>query len=108
MHNVLSTSQISLTSKKQNSNKSILKLSTKYGDINIKLRPDLSHGSAQYLNKIIQSNHCDKCNFYRSENPGILQGILENRNIPVNDVFGSCPPDHAKDVKNHCPPHDKG
>ena len=131
MYNVLFTSQISLASnnkervmsenlrrkntksmivvgnKKQNNNKSILKLSTKHGEIKIKLRSDLSHGSVQYLYKLVESDHCDKCNFYRAENPGILQGILENRNIPVNDVFGSCP-HHAKDLKNDCPPHDKG
>ena len=57
--------------KKDSDNKSTLVLSTKHGNIKIKLRPDLSQGSVKYIYELVQSKHCDKCNFYRAENPAM-------------------------------------
>ncbi|OEU08990.1 hypothetical protein FRACYDRAFT_163599, partial [Fragilariopsis cylindrus CCMP1102] len=71
---------------------------TSHGNIRIPLRPDLSQGSVDYIHKLVESygegERCMHCNLYRSEKPGILQGIMENKNVvPVNTVHGSCPPD---------------
>ncbi len=81
-------------------------MNTSQGDIQIKLRPDLSNASVEYIQKILQSpNPCEGCRFYRAEKPGILQGILKKKDVPVNKVLGDCP-DEVKDLKHECPPHD--
>eukprot|EP00533_Pseudo-nitzschia_delicatissima_P016755 CAMPEP_0197283674 /NCGR_PEP_ID=MMETSP1432-20130617/25052_1 /TAXON_ID=44447 /ORGANISM="Pseudo-nitzschia delicatissima, Strain UNC1205" /LENGTH=330 /DNA_ID=CAMNT_0042750667 /DNA_START=69 /DNA_END=1060 /DNA_ORIENTATION=- len=89
-----------------------LVLVTKHGNIKITLRPDLSQGSVDYIYKIVESyggngKRCMHCNFYRAEKPGIIQGIMANKEVvPVNSVRGSCPPGAAS-VKNNCPEWDE-
>ena len=89
-----------------------LVLTTKHGNIKITLRPDLSKGSVDYIYQLVESyggngKRCMHCNFYRAEKPGILQGIMENKNVvPVNTVRGSCPKG-AEEVPNDCPAWDK-
>lgn len=87
-----------------------LVLKTTIGDIKITLRPDLSQGSVDYIYKLVESygeNRCMHCSFYRAENPGILQGIMENKGVvPTNTVRGSCPPG-SENVPNDCPDWDK-
>ena len=97
----------------RNEQEEILVLVTNHGNIRITLRPDLSQGSVDYIHKLVESygegERCMHCNLYRSEKPGILQGIMENKNVvPVNTVHGSCPPDGvSKHVVNDCPEWDK-
>jgi len=92
--------------------KKYLVLTTKHGNIKITLRPDLSQGSVDYIYKLVDSyggngNRCMHCNFYRSEKPGILQGIMAHEDVvPVNKVLGSCP-EGLEGVKNDCPEWDK-
>ena len=89
-----------------------LVLVTKHGNIKITLRPDLSQGSVDYIYKLVESyggngKRCMHCNFYRAEKPGIIQGIMANKEVvPVNSVRGSCPPGAAS-VKNNCPEWDE-
>ena len=77
---------------------------TSLGRIRIQLRPDLSEGSVDYIYRLVKSkNHCPNCNFYRSEQHGILQGIMANENqVPTNTVLGNCPPG-AESIENECP-----
>ena len=90
----------------------ILVLTTKHGNIKITLRPDLSSGSVDYIYKLVESyggngKRCMHCKFYRSEKPGILQGIMAHEGVvPVNEVLGTCP-EGAESVKNDCPEWDK-
>jgi cyclophilin family peptidyl-prolyl cis-trans isomerase len=87
----------------------ILVLTTKHGAIRIQLRPDLSRESIEYLHTMLDSDTiCHACNFYRAERPGILQGIMKNRNVAVNTVKGSCPDDGGISAKvpNDCPKWD--
>jgi len=86
--------------------KEILVLSTKLGDLKFVLRPDLSAGSVDYIHRLVESGACNRCNLYRAEKPGILQGVLANKDIPTNDVLGGCPAG-LDDVKNDCPAWDK-
>jgi len=92
--------------------KKILVLTTKHGNIKITLRPDLSSGSVDYIYKLVESyggngKRCMHCKFYRSEKPGILQGIMAHEGVvPVNEVLGTCP-EGAETVKNDCPKWDK-
>ena len=79
-------------------------LHTSYGDIHITLRPDLSKGSITYIKNIIHVG-CKRCNLYRAEKAGILQGVMGNKDVPTNTEFGVCPPD-AQNVKNNCPKWD--
>jgi hypothetical protein len=96
-----------------NEQKKILVLWTKHGNIRITLRPDLSQGSVDYIHKLVESygeeSRCMHCNLYRSEKPGILQGIMENKDVvPVNTVHGPCPSDGVSEhVANDCPEWDK-
>lgn len=87
-------------------NPSTLILTTKLGPIKITMRPDLSRGSVDYIQRLIDSKVCRRCNFYRAEKPGILQGVMANREVPTNSVFGSCPKG-AEDIHNDCPNWDK-
>ncbi|VEU42277.1 unnamed protein product [Pseudo-nitzschia multistriata] len=90
--------------------KKFLVLTTTQGNIKITLRPDLSKGSVDYIYKLVESyggKRCLHCNFYRAEKPGILQGIMENKDVvPINTVRGTCP-EGAEGVPNDCPPWDK-
>lgn len=81
-------------------------LHTSQGNINVKLRPDLSIASVRYIKALLEeSSPCTNCNFYRAEKPGILQGHLSKKNIPPNTVLGDCP-EEFKGLKHECPPHD--
>lgn len=82
-----------------------LVLTTVFGPIRVRLRPELSQGSVEYIYRLVESNVCQKCQFYRAETPGILQGIMANADIPTNTVLGTCPLD-AVDVHNECPAWD--
>jgi len=87
-------------------------LTTEHGNIKITLRPDISQGSVNYIYELVKSyggngKRCMHCSFYRSEEHGILQGIMEHRDVvPVNTVRGLCPPG-AEEVSNECPDWDK-
>lgn len=83
----------------------ILVLTTSLGPIKIEMRPDLSKGSVEYIEDVVQSDKCDMCQFYRAEDPGILQGIVKQKAIPTNTVKGTCPRG-AQDVPNECPSWD--
>lgn len=73
------------------------------GDIRIALRPDWSKESIDYLHRIV--GHCQRCQFYRSEKPGILQGVMAAPDIAVASKKGVCPAG-AEAVHNDCPPWD--
>mmetsp|Transcript_62294 Transcript_62294/g.74967 ORF Transcript_62294/g.74967 Transcript_62294/m.74967 type:complete len:226 (-) Transcript_62294:154-831(-) len=67
-------------------------LKSAFGDIRIKLRPDLSRESVTYIQDLVSSpERCSTCNFYRADKPGILQGIMAKSSIQSNSVKGSCP-----------------
>lgn len=83
----------------------VLVLTTKQGQIRVVLRPDLSAGSVDYIHRLVATKVCGRCNFYRAEIPGILQGIMKNKDVPVNDVKGPCRAD-AESVQNDCPKWD--
>eukprot|EP00539_Tryblionella_compressa_P000987 CAMPEP_0178741452 /NCGR_PEP_ID=MMETSP0744-20121128/5146_1 /TAXON_ID=913974 /ORGANISM="Nitzschia punctata, Strain CCMP561" /LENGTH=247 /DNA_ID=CAMNT_0020394323 /DNA_START=92 /DNA_END=835 /DNA_ORIENTATION=- len=91
--------------KEEKPTEEILVMTTKYGKIRIVLRPDLSAGSVEYIHRLIDSGICRRCNLYRAEKPGILQGVMANPQIPVNEEKGSCPPG-AETVHNDCPAWD--
>lgn len=77
-------------------------LSTSQGDIIISLRPNLSPDSVKYIQALIDSPApCANCNFYRAEQRGILQGILEKDSVPPNLVLGDCPlsPEEEAEMK---------
>ena len=76
------------------------------GEIRIVLRPDLSKGSVEYIQKLVNFNKCDRCSLYRADQRGILQGIMKNANIPTNTERGPCP-EGLSEVKNDCPDWDK-
>ena len=81
-------------------------LNTPEGNIKIKLRPDLSLPSVQYIKKLLDDpSPCQNCRFYRAEKPGILQGILAKKNVKKNTVLGDCP-EEFKGKKHDCPQHD--
>ena len=81
-------------------------LTTKHGKIRITLRPDLSAGSVDYVHQLVETGVCRRCNLYRAEKPGILQGVMANKDVAVNKERGECPPG-AETVKNDCPAWDK-
>jgi hypothetical protein len=81
-------------------------LKTSEGDLRIKLRPDLSLESVQYIQKLlVDPNPCSRCRFYRAEKPGILQGILKKKNVNKNRALGKCP-EGLSGKKHKCPEHD--
>jgi hypothetical protein len=83
----------------------VLSLAT-LGEIRIRLRPDLSPASRDYLHAMLATTQpCTRCNFYRAEKPGILQGVLTNKRVPAATQRGACPQGH-EDVVNHCPAWD--
>jgi hypothetical protein len=85
--------------------KETLVLTTALGQIKITMRTDLSEGSVDYINRLIASGTCNRCNFYRAEKPGILQGVMANKDVPTNQIRGNCP-SGVESVKNDCPPWD--
>ena len=85
--------------------KEVLQLTlTNVGTIKIVLRPDFSQESVEYIHKIVQQG-CGRCNFYRAEQPGILQGVVAQKSVPIPTVKGSCPAGYET-VKNDCPEWD--
>jgi cyclophilin family peptidyl-prolyl cis-trans isomerase len=93
------------TATKMLKKKDLLVLSTVHGDIRITLRPDLSAESVDYIHRMIEFGKCDRCNFYRAEKPGILQGVMAHQRVATNTVYGSCPPG-MESVQNNCPAWD--
>jgi hypothetical protein len=84
-----------------------LVLKTAEGDIKISLLPDLSKESVDYIRAMVaDAGNCSPCNLYRAEKPGILQGVLTNKDIPVPTVKGTCPRG-SEGVSNDCPDWDK-
>ena len=84
-----------------------LVLKTAEGDIKITLLPDLSKESIDYIRAMVaDAGNCSPCNLYRAEKPGILQGVLTNKEIPVPTVKGTCP-QGSEGVPNDCPDWDK-
>lgn len=86
--------------------------------VRIKLRPDLSTGSVNYIRRLVE-NKCAECSFYRSmkvldgeeddsdednENKhvpleGLLLGNMANHLVPLNKEPGTCP-DSVKNSSN--------
>jgi hypothetical protein len=85
----------------------MLALKTAEGDIKITLLPDLSKESVDYIRAMVaDAGNCSPCNLYRAEKPGILQGVLSNKEIPIPTVKGTCP-QGSEGVPNDCPDWDK-
>lgn len=83
----------------------LLVLATSLGPVNIVLRPDLSLESTRYLAELAE-NSCDRCNFYRAEKPGILQGVMAYPKAKNKVVKGSCPEEYKDAPGQKCPKHD--
>jgi hypothetical protein len=82
-------------------------LKTAEGDIKISLLPDLSKESIDYIRAmVVDAGNCSPCNLYRAEKPGILQGVLTNKRIPIPTIKGTCPRG-SEGVPNDCPDWDK-
>jgi len=79
-------------------------LSTSLGNIKIKFRPDLSKESVDYIRNVAKEG-CDRCALYRTEPPGIFQGIIKSDTIPIIQQKGNCP-DEFKAKQQDCPEHD--
>ena len=82
-----------------------LVLTTQHGNLRIVMRPDLSPSSVSYIRPLVQSGTCKRCNFYRAEKPGILQGIMDDPEVKVTVNKGECPPEFVNS-KQDCPAHD--
>jgi cyclophilin family peptidyl-prolyl cis-trans isomerase len=82
--------------KNQRSNvgKETLLLTTDHGTIRIELRPDLSPESVGYIRELVQSGTCRRCNLYRAEQHGILQGVMAFPDATTNVTKGKCPPEY--------------
>jgi cyclophilin family peptidyl-prolyl cis-trans isomerase len=81
-------------------------ISTKHGKLKIVLRPDLSKESVEYIRQIVNENKCKRCNLYRAEKPGILQGIIDGGlDMDAKVTKGKCPPGFES-KKQECPAHD--
>lgn len=95
------------------------------GTLRIRLRPDLSPESVAYIRSMVvqpddnvvdgasPTTFCERCQFYRAEKPGILQGIMKKASLSstnagpsVVEKRGDCPPGFA-DVVNDCPDWDR-
>jgi len=78
---------------------------TKYGNIRIVMRPDLSPESVDYIKELVATTGgCTKCTFYRSEKDSLLQGMMKNPEVETNQVFGKCPdPEYQPQDKCHGP-----
>jgi cyclophilin family peptidyl-prolyl cis-trans isomerase len=84
-----------------------LVLTTEFGKIRIVLLPVLSPESVDSIYKLVESGVCKRCNFYRAEKPGILQGAMANPDVPANEKKGPCPEGLEDTVDNDCPDWDK-
>jgi len=82
-----------------------LVISTKHGNLKVVMRPDLSPESVEYIRALVGSGKCKRCNFYRAEKPGILQGIMDEPALHAQVTKGKCPPEFHG-AKQDCPPHD--
>ncbi len=87
--------------------KDILVVTTKVGEIRIMLRSDLSPESVSFVRQMATTpNACVRCNIYRAEKPGILQGIIANPKISLENIpKGKCPVGF-ENVPNACPEWD--
>lgn len=97
------------TDKDGNVSGGTLTLRTEHGPIRIVFRPDLSPESVSYIRQIVSLGSCTRCNFYRAEKPGILQGVITNSKVRPNKVLGKCPPEYHEITakqKHKCPEHD--
>jgi hypothetical protein len=119
-HNKLSLPLPPPTALRSRSDSRIIVLKTEYyGRIRIRLRPDWSRGSVEYLYQLVE-HHCARCQFYRkskgnrtsSSNYNLLLGVMANYQVPLNTEPGpaSCPPEglvvvhvDASADKNHTP-----
>ena len=90
-----------------NNKKEVLILTTKIGEIRIVLRSDLSPESVSYVRQMATTpNACGRCNIYRAEKPGILQGVIASPTISIENIpRGSCPVGYEQ-VPNECPEWD--
>ena len=90
-----------------NNKKEILILTTKIGEIRIVLRSDLSPESVSYVRQMATTpNACGRCNIYRAEKPGILQGVIASPTISIENIpRGNCPVGYEQ-VPNECPEWD--
>jgi hypothetical protein len=76
------------------------------GDVTIHTRADWSMESVVFVHDLAENGNCERCNFYRSEKPGIFQGMMVSpTHVPKVDVKGPCPP-QFDDKQQACPPHD--
>lgn len=81
-------------------------IASKHGKIRIVLRPDLSEESVAYIREVVEENNCRRCNLYRAEAPGILQGIIDGgANMKNRVTKAKCPPGFES-KKQNCPAHD--
>ena len=90
-----------------NNKKEVLILTTKIGEIRIVLRSDLSPESVSYVRQMATTpNACGRCNIYRAEKPGILQGVIASPTISIENIpRGNCPVGYEQ-VPNECPEWD--
>lgn len=72
------------------------------GDLRIVLRPDWSRESVEFLTTQLNCQSA-KCEFYRAEKPGILQGRMPAPHQTI--AKGPCPLDF-REIDNKCPEHD--
>lgn len=75
--------------------KEVLILTTKLGDVKIKLNEELSKSSVGYIRQMVAAGECPRCSFYRAEAGGILQGIIKNPDLKdmIKVGRGDCPQD---------------
>ena len=90
--------------------KTFLTLITKHGNIHIRLLPDLSPESVEYIQNLFRQKQtedepCQKCQFYRSEPHFLLQGILQGSHNVKLPSKGPCPAAYLNRQQD-CPPHD--
>ncbi|KAK3267363.1 hypothetical protein CYMTET_24073 [Cymbomonas tetramitiformis] len=79
------------------------------GTIRIRLLPELSRSSVDYVVNVAQQNKCAssrECKFYRAEPTFLLQGNMKTQ-LPPNRQLGPCPAEFAgKPRATACPAHD--
>jgi hypothetical protein len=75
------------------------------GELRIRLRPDLSAESVAYIRALVTSS-CERCNFYRADKPGILQGVMAAAETLPEVPRAPCPVGYET-IENNCPDYDK-
>jgi len=101
-----SKAELKVEEKNDVADEDTLIISTKHGDVKIVMRPDLSAESVAYVHALVDSGKCKRCNLYRAEKPGILQGIMQDPTVSYEEITkGKCPPEY-QDEKQDCPAHD--